>query len=202
MKKLITTILILLSLHSFSQSDSTFRHLKVLKISALSFRVPYVGSSARISYEYGISDKFTLEHEVGFNFYDSKGFMLRTDVKRYLNSGNNSNYLGIDLFYKNQNYTTSDTLLNNYTFYEVHKNAIALSVKYGQVKTFNFGLIIDFYFGVGIRLIQNRNTLSTIENSSMEATSDYGPNLIMNKAGTRLYPNILFGLKIGYKLNK
>jgi hypothetical protein len=24
----------------------------------------------------------------------------------------------------------------------------------------------------------------------------------MNKAGTRLYPNILFGLKIGYKLNK
>jgi len=202
MKRLITTTLILISMQCFSQSDSTLRNLKVLKISALSFRVPYVGSSARVSYEYGISEKITLEHEVGFNFYDSKGFMIRTDVKRYMNSGSNSNYWGIDLFYKNQNYTTSDSILDNYASYKVHKNVLALSLKYGEVKTFNFGLVIDFYLGLGIRLIQNRNTLSTLENSKMEATSDYGPNLIMNKAGSRLYPNILFGLKIGYKLNK
>lgn len=202
MKKLITIFLILQSVNGLSQTDSTYRHLKVLKVSALSFRVPYVGSSARLSFEYGISDKFTLEHEAGFNFYDSKGFMLRTDVKKYISSGSTSNYWGIDLFYKNQNFTTSDSILNNYSFYEVFKNALALSIKHGEIKTFRCGLVLDFYLGLGIRLIQNRNTLSPIENMNMQATSDYGPNLIMNKAGIRLYPNILFGLKVGYKMNK
>jgi hypothetical protein len=201
MKKLIGTIFILISLQAFAQSDSTIRTLKVLKISALSFRVPYVGSSARISYEYGISKRFSLEHEIGFNFYDTRGFMLRTDIKRYLKSGRNSDYVGIDLFYKNQNYHTADTIVNNYIQYDVSKNVLALSLKYGQVATFKFGLVLDFYVGLGLRLIQNRNTLSSKENSKMEPTSDYGPNLILNKAGTRFYPNVLFGFKIGYKLN-
>jgi len=202
MKILIGTILILTNLQAFAQSDSTIQVLKVIKISALSLRVPYVGSSARISYEYGISKKFSLEHEIGFNFYDTKGFMLRTDVKRYTyTSSSNSEYFGIDLFYKNQNYQTTDTILNNYTEYSVSKNVIALSLKFGQVTTFKFGLILDFYMGLGLRLIQNRNTLSSNENINMQATSDYGPNLILNRAGTRLYPNVLFGLKIGYKLN-
>lgn len=200
MKNLIGTILILINFQILAQSDSTIRTLKVFKISALSFRVPYVGSSVRISFEYGISKKFSLEHEIGINFYDSKGFMLRTDVKRYLSSGRNSEYVGIDLFYKNQNYHTADTILNNYVQYDVSKNVLALSLKYGQVTTFKFGLVLDFYVGLGLRLIQNRNTLSPTENFNMEATSDYGPNLIMNRAGNRIYPNVLFGLKFGYKL--
>jgi hypothetical protein len=143
-----------------------------------------------------------LEHEIGFNFYDSRGFMLRTDVKRYQYSGRNSQYVGIDLFYKNQNYHTSDTIFNGNVQYQVFKNVVALSLKYGEVTTFKFGLVLDFYIGLGLRFIQNRNTLSPIENKGMAPTSDYGPNLIMNRAGNRLYPNVLVGLKIGYKLKK
>jgi hypothetical protein len=162
--------------------------------------VPYVGRSARIGIEYRIKPYYTIEHEAGLFFDNSKGYMYRTDIKKYLEGWDDGTYISIDLFHKYQTYSSSDTILGVLTDYRVNKTVETVSFKYGRVITFKFGLLLDFYCGLGIRFQQNKNTLTSEQNAYLPPRYDYNTNWILNRQQNRVYPNLLAGIKIGYRI--
>lgn len=185
--------------HCFGQNDSTNVNRFSIKSCATSFHVPFVGRSARISFEYKIRPYYSIEHEIGLFFDNSTGYMFRTDVKKYLKSNNDGTYMAIDVFHKYQTYSNSDTIVGVLKKYDVKKYVETLSFKYGRVITFKFGLLLDFYCGLGVKFQQNTNSLSTEDNANLPPLHDYNTNWILNKAQNRVYPNLLAGLKIGYR---
>lgn len=197
------TTLILFSLilinSCFGQNESTRVNRYAIKICASSFHVPFVGRSARLSFEYRINPYYSLEHEAGFFFDNSNGYMFRTDLKKYLKNDNNGTYIAIDLFHKYQTYSNSDTIVGILKSYTVKKNIETLSFKYGRVITFKFGMLLDFYCGLGIKFQQNKNSLSPEDNAHLPPLHDYNTNWILNKEQNRIYPNLMAGIKIGYR---
>lgn len=172
----------------------------LVKFSPLSLHVPYVGRSLRLGCEYKIKEHISLENEFGFFFDNSKGYLGKMELKFYSDALDQRNYFSGELYFKNQYYTTSDSFGLELREYNVTKNVECLTFKYGTVAVFKFGFLVDAYIGLGIRFQQNENTLTQYENDHMESTSDYGPNLILNRAGNRVYPNFTAGIKIGFRI--
>lgn len=198
MKTTLIIICLLIFKSCFCQIDSTNVNRIALKLCVSSLHVPYVGRSVRTSIEYRIKSFYSIEHEAGLFFDNSKGYMFRTDIKKYLESYNDGTYISIDLFHKFQTYSASDTISGTLTDYHVKKNIETLSFKYGRVITFKCGLLVDLYCGIGIKFQQNKNTLSKEENANMPPLYDYNTNWILNREQNKVYPNLLAGLKIGY----
>lgn len=171
-----------------------------VKVIPTSLHVPYVGRSLRVSCEYRIKEYFSIENEFGFFFDNSKGYIAKFEFKYYFDKPNEGLYCSGELYYKNQNYSTSDNFGNELKEYTVNKNIECLTIKWGNLRVFKYGFIVEPYAGIGIRFQQNRNSLSATDNLSMEATTDYGPNIILNQARNRVYPNITAGIKVGLRL--
>jgi hypothetical protein len=201
MKATLIIISLLIFNSCFSQNDSTIDNRVALKFCISSLHVPYVGRSFRTCIEYRIKPFYSIENEAGLFFDNSKGYMFRTDIKKYLENYNDGTYISIDLFHKFQTYSASDTIFGTLTDYHVKKNIVTLSFKYGRVISFKFGLLVDLYCGIGIKFQQNKNTLSKEENANMPPLYDYNTNWILNREQNKVYPNLLAGLKIGYILN-
>jgi len=209
--KLLPIIFSLLALCSFAQptdeNEETYDQRLSVKISPLSFITPYTGPCAKLSVEYKPSH-IAFQQEFGMFFYSSKGFETKSEVKYYTHA---EEYFSIEAFYKNQRYTTPDIIDTSDTYdqdyvilhpFDVWKNVGSLSFKYGTLKVFRYGFVTDIYCGIGIRVQQTHNSLSAEDNASMPPTSDYGPNLILDKARTLVYPNIVLGVKIGWRILK
>ena len=199
MKQLLVTLFLSQVFFTFGQQDVSCVNKLAIKLCATSYHVPFVGRSARIGVEYRIKPFYSLEHELGFFFDNSTGYLFRTDVKKYFKKYNDGTYLAIDLFHKYQTYSNTDTILGVLKSYTVRKNIETISLKYGQVVTFKFGLLLDFYCGLGVKFQQNKNSLSSEDNSNLPPLHDYNTNWILNRAQNRIYPNLMAGIKIGYR---
>lgn len=202
-----TVLYFLLCFTAFGQYDQRLS----LKISPLSFVTPYTGPIAKLSLEHKCRNNVALQYEGGLFFYQSRGGSVRVELKNYLGSGTETagDYLSLEAFYKYQAYTTdkvvdtADPYEQNYIIldpFDVRKHAESLTVKYGNLRVLKCGFVVDVFCGLGIRFQQTRNSLSPDDNAAMPATSDYGPNLILNKAMNRILPNIVAGIKIGWRL--
>ena len=87
-------------------------------------------------------------------------------------------------------------MFKNYT---VKKNIETLSFKYGKVIQYKYGILLDIYCGIGIKFQQNKNSLSHEENANLPPLFDYDTNWILNREQNKIYPNLLAGIKIGYR---
>lgn len=204
-------LLFIISNFSFGQNSVGNDSKVSVKISPLSLIQPFVGPCAKLSIEYRVKNNIAFQNEIGIFFHSSSGFETRFEVKRYIEQPDKTigNYFSMELFYKYQYYTTpyvidtADPYEQNYLIlepFDVNKHVESLTFKYGQLNVFKYGFIIDAYCGLGIRFQQIKNSLSTDDNASLPPTSDYGPNLILDKARNTIYPNLLLGVKIGFRV--
>lgn len=193
--------------------DSTINSKLCVKIAPLSNLGIYAGPSFRAGIEYKIKDKISFYNEFGWFYLYGQGGLTKFEIKKYLNNSdlNVGNYLSVELFYKYQQYNATDTISflnssNTITKYSkdyfVSKNVECLTIKYGSMTVYKFGIVVDLFVGLGIRLKQANNTLTTTENNNIQHSSDYGPNVFTNEAGIKVYPNLDAGIKIGFNFKR
>lgn len=192
--------------------DSLNDNKLCLKVAPLAIFDIYNGMAPRVGIEYKLIHNYSLYHEIGTyipnvnSMNSNQGIILRTEFKRYLNrsSVSSGNYLSIELFYKYQQYNTNDSIRSaiNYTRdYSVFKSVGCFNVKYGSMKIYKFNMIVEYFISLGLRYKVTRSNLSQQENDNLVSTDDsYNINLLVNRAGTFLFPNVDAGIKIGYKL--
>ena len=148
-------------------------------IEPLSILPTYSGSSLRVGTEYKLKKKWSMYNELGYyvNYINEanypkrvKGYTTKIELKHYRINVNQASgrYISLEFFLKNQNYIATDTIHNGLIRYgkeySVSKNVEALSIKYGKLKVYKFGLVIDSYIGVGVRFKQTENSLTEEEN--------------------------------------
>lgn len=199
--------LLLSSVAAAQQHDSIDSRLSV-KLSPLSLPGVYVGPCARISLEHKLRSSWAAQYDAGVFFYSTKGMTFRAELKRYLNNAGRTSgkYLSAELQYKYQRYTTPavsehDTIdgdVFDLDPFDVSKNVECLTFKFGNIKVWRSGFILEVFCGLGIRFQQVQNSLSAYDNEHMPSTSDYGPNIILDQAGNHVYPNLVAGVKVGY----
>lgn len=188
--------------------DSVLDSRLAVKLAPLSL----LNTSIRIGVEYKVKDNWSLYNELGYYFLTTKGALAKFEVKHYLtnSSKNVGNYVSAELYYKYEEYLTTDTIskvnLNNLQItryekeYKVFKNIECLTIKYGIMTACKYRLVFDAFAGIGLRLKQATNTLTSDENEHIKSSHDYGPNIIMNQAGFKVYPNFDLGVKIGFRI--
>ena len=196
---------------SLSQTTPCKLCFKVLPFSLLDL---YSGSSIRIGSELRIKKNFSINGEVGF-FYpkkplfwqsdeilNNKGFCLRAEFKFYRKYYYEGEYYSFDLFYKNQSFSTSDTINLGTKYlkeYSISKNVFAINFNYGKMNVYYDKFIVEFCVGGGVRLKMFDSELSPEENDHIISESDYSTNVFNHKEGQLFAPNIVIGVKFGYK---
>lgn len=201
---------------SFGQSDSIPASKLIVKFAPLSLIPAYMGPSIRAGVEYRFKNPWAIYGELGSFFYNSKGLTGKLELKFYFSetvfkkpARAVSNYFSTELYYKYQYYDTYDSIAPDLmdgepgfpkTEYSVSKHIECFTIKYGALNVFNSGFVLDAFIGLGIRFKQAKNTLSPEDNVNMPSTSDYGPNLFINRAGNFIYPNFEAGIKIGWRI--
>lgn len=182
-----------------------------LKFAPLSLLGIYTGPSIRLGAEYKLKDTWSLYNELGY-FIGNRGGIAKFELKHYLDDWekNVGTYVSAELTYKYQHYQTSDTIakINQSNLqitkyeknYSVTKHVECLTIKYGVMKVYKYGILIDAFVGLGIRIKQATSSLTYEENQNIKHSSDYGPNVFTNQAGNKIYPNIDLGVKIGYRI--
>lgn len=164
--------------------------------------------SPRLGVEYKLKNNYALYNEIGTYFpspngmHQNKGFLVKTEFKRYFNHNRltSGNYLSAELFYKHQNYFTNDTISGLFKNYQVIKDVGCFTVKYGILRVLKYNIVIDYFFGVGLRYKVASSSLTDEENRTIVPNGDYHINVLLNKAGTFILPNFDAGIKIGYRV--
>gem|GEM_PF-1507342 len=202
-------------LKHFSSSDNRIL-VKTTPLSLVNF---FDGPSYKISLEFKLIRNTSLEIGWG-NFLsystengsNGKGFILNPELKYYLNHSHQATgrYLAIDYNYKDQKYGWSDTVVSkqgaliqkDYKDYTIHKFLTTANLKYGILRVYKNTLVLDYFFGVGIKFKSTSSGLSAEETNSIVHPGDYGGGYvpIKNETGTFVYPNVMAGLKLGFRL--
>ncbi len=208
-------LLTLLFFRAIGQSDSLIENKLCLKITPFSLVDSYNGSSLRLGSEIKLKNNFAIYSELGtffphslinsFWFRKNSGILIKGELKRYLNKKKITSglYNSIELFYKYQSYTTTDTIniKPNYPKdYKVYKNVYCATLKFGELVVYKSGLVMDLSVGLGVRFKFSKSTLTTEENNNILGEGDNATNIITNKAGEYIYPNFVIGIKFGYRL--
>jgi len=175
-----------------------------IKIAPLSMLNAFNGYSPRVGIEYRIKDYWSIYNEAGFFLYRG-GVLTKFEIKNYLEDYKNvGNYVSAELFYKYQSWGDWDSVhVDGKTYrkdFTISKHVECLTIKYGNMKVYAFGIVVDVFAGLGIRFKQAKNTLTYEENMNIQHSSDYGPNVFVNEGRNRIYPNFDFGIKIGYRI--
>jgi hypothetical protein len=201
-----------ISLSRWIMPDSVVDSRICVKIAPLSLLGIYVGPSIRAGVEYRVKENWSIYNELGCFFKYTQGALAKIEIKHYLTFSNRNvgNYVSAELYYKYQQYQATDTIakINQANLqitryeknYSVTKHVECLTIKYGVMNVCKFGIVIDAFVGLGVRLKQGSNTLTDDENQNIKHSSDYGPNVITNQAGFKVYPNFDAGVKIGYRI--
>ena len=186
--------------------DSTIDSKICVKVAPLSLLGIYTGPAIKAGLEYKVRNNLSLYNELGFYFLYGSGVSVKLEVKKYFETNKNvGNYLSAELHYKYQAYDASDTIrvgVSGQPYnrdYQVSKHVECLTFKYGNMTAYKFGLVLDAFVGLGIRFRQGQNTLTSVENDNIKSSSDYGPNVLENRAGFFVFPNFDLGVKIGYR---
>ena len=202
----------------FGQIATTRSLGTFLKFETTSLLPIYTGTSFRFGVEIKGDKKFGNYFELGYypNFYGAyhvRGGIARWEVKRYDRRGQyqeskhhwNLTYTSLEVFVKSESYNTYDSI-RPYPmiekFYSVSTNLACLNLQFGTVDVYTSGIILDTHVGIGLRVKHTTNSLSREENENIESSSDYGPNVFTHTAGNFIYPNLNFGIKIGYWIKK
>jgi hypothetical protein len=167
--------------------------------------------SPRIGVEYKLKRNISLYNEIGTfipnanGMSNNVGFLIKTEFKNYINKRKltSKHYVSAELFYKQQSYYTYDSIYfsgNGYVKdYHVSKNVLCFTIKYGYLHILPNNIVVDFFVGVGVRQRFVVSSLTSEENSNIQADNSSETNILKSKAGTFTYPNFDAGIKIGYR---
>lgn len=183
MKTLLLTLTVLYLSVSYGQRDIAF-HAKTpdaffvtnrkwdpklcIKAAPLSLLGIYAGPSARLGVEFKIKDNWSLYHEVGYFFAYKHGALTKLELKHYFRyqdepDENSGGYLSAELYYKYQYFDATDSIqiLPKYEKeYSISKHVECLTIKFGYMKIYPFGIVVDMFAGIGVRVKQAKNTLT------------------------------------------
>ncbi len=190
--------------------DTLYDNKICLKIAPLSLLDIYGGMSTRIGIEYKLKKNYALYNEIGTyipnanGYSNNKGILTKCEFKYYINKKHFSSggYFSAELFYKYQSFSTWDSITIKPTYakdFTVYKSVACLTVKFGRMQVFKCGILLDYFFGIGIRYKNATSTLNSNENSNIQSGGDYSLNILAEKSGQYILPNFDAGIKIGYR---
>ncbi|MFT3822290.1 MAG: hypothetical protein QM731_00170 [Chitinophagaceae bacterium] len=162
------------------------------------------GSSFRGGIEYGLNNNWALSATAGA--YLQNGYIIKGELKRYLNDAPNRAFLSLE--YKNlwHVYTARDYVRKRDSIdmyvpdkdqpvnYNVERVVNQLSIKYGRTHFMNHNLVFEWYAGAGVRFKSAHTNQDQSElyhyHESMAAGFSYTP-------GKVIYPGFTLGVKVG-----
>jgi hypothetical protein len=219
MRFLVIALLLLKSMFCFAQDDTTIvDNYFCVKTSPLAFIDPWGGYSYRLGAEwkligntafsfeagqyYSLGGKFDLKHH-------TKGFIFRPEFKVYFNKLGSTTgpYISLDAFYKKIDFGYKDSIRIDPNppyekLYNIWKKVYSINVRYGEMEVIKNAVVFEWFIGGGIRVINGRNDLSTEENEHVLTGENHGSEIGMGqRAITGIFPNITFGIKIGYSFS-
>ena len=205
--------------HSFCQDEKFSDNKFCIKTSPLALIDVYGSYSWRLGTEFKVSGNTAMSLEYGtyFNYgnnrninlrWDSKGFIIRPELKVYLNREKfcSGPFLSLEYLYKDIafNFEDSIKLGSNPPFfkdYRIFKHISAITVKYGELRINDDGFIFEWYVGAGVRICRGHNTLTPEEDKGVLTGEGHGDVI---SAGQRwvnyVAPNLSAGFKIGWRL--
>ncbi|TGD59482.1 DUF3575 domain-containing protein [Flavobacterium humi] len=199
----------------FSQSNEGIDNDFCIKTNPLSLIDVYGSYSYRIGLETKIYKNFAFSAEVGnyFNYgkndgirKNSKGYIIKPEVKWYLNKNGKTNgdFVSLEYTYKDILFDWKDSIpaINNpnrVMDYRIQKKINCLTVKIGNLKAYSNNLIFEWFVGIGLRISKGKDSLTDEERNSIKA---FDESEIANaqKNVNYILPNLSLGIKIGYRL--
>lgn len=214
--KKILFFIILVSFKLTAQYSNDTNNRLNITISPLSLINGYEGFPLRMGIEYNLNHKImiSLDGETPvFNTNQSvkmnpKGFVIKPSLNfKAYDSGSESGYLGIEYMYKNQDYRFRDSININEIkfdkFYKMNRKVHTVSVKAIFREEISNHFYYDVDFGLGIRLINSTSNLSAEEQNGVYGGEFEGVTQsedLIRRVGKLVYPNLLFNIKVGYRI--
>jgi hypothetical protein len=237
MKKEIGLLLFLLFILShglYSQTESIKKESVVLKYAPLSLLDPNL-TTLQFGLEYYISDKYAIQIEYGLkipfsdsaslrpSFKGGSGFRIKTEAHYYFGSNSifdfpfsiiepeigkfHNKYIGFELFYWQNNYTSYDALLDtvlNRTEefnFKVNKRALGAALKYGFTIKVYKRLDFEIYGGIGLKYFLISNPDRNINRPNCILPRHFyewfGPGSFPDLAK---YSGLRFNMPIGFRI--
>jgi hypothetical protein len=138
------------------------------------------------------------------------GYIIRPEIKLYLNSSGQASgdYCAIDFMYKKESYNYTDSILLTPAYVKTfpeNKTVYYFDIKYGEVIIGGNVIVVDVFFGLGVRVKRVTSNLTPQEVSHMDFTppGETDPSDIDGgtyEIGNFIYPNIEAGITIGFKI--
>ncbi|MBC7384410.1 MAG: DUF3575 domain-containing protein [Bacteroidia bacterium] len=206
--RIVTAILILISLNCAGQKNSLIQNFDPMLIPKKgAIKVSLVSPillTINISYEYALSNKYSMQHGLAYTDYYAYGrrgkyaafnnFQYTFDFRMYLK--NKVKFHGwyqqpfIKYTFINHHFYITDSITNKITNIEENIHAISIGYAFGKQKVYNNKWLIDVYFGVYESLTINYD--SNVEAGLETPRQSYKKAPIVN--GLWFRP----GLKVGY----
>jgi hypothetical protein len=150
-------------------------------------------------YSYGGNSKTDIRH-------NAKGYLIKPAIKYYLNKEKKclGNYLSLEYLHKEINFNYDDSIKIGTTptyqkRYNISKNINAYTAKYGNVKLYKSGIVLDWFLGLGVRFTSGGNNLNDVEQKGLLTGEGHGD--LIGEGQRSIYkvlPNFSLGFKIGY----
>lgn len=183
----------------------------------------------QVSVEKRVTRYFSITPEIGYQFYnfrhtdttfyDPYGFRTNIEfryyISQFINAGLSSKnvryYVAVQPFYTKNQYNTIITYYRrDYPNvwiddeFGVRKNTFGLDAIFGFQKPVSDKVVIDLYGGIGIlkRTLSNTQLYYNEDSGDVLGGSQIGKYLkgLNFSESSGIYPNIMVGIKIGYKL--
>ena len=228
MKQCILFLLLCSSIVTFSQTEED-KSTWIIKGNATSLLDVFAFPTVQLSVEKKLTKCLSLTAELGVQCYDFHhtdstilkpgGFKLNVEIRCYVSKFIDTDlskkldgfYLGLQPFIRQNQYsagvsyyTSNDSLHNMVDHMGVKKTVYGLNGILGYQKPISGKVVIDLYAGIGIMNRNVRNTNREYNRDSDERLmgTDLGPlfQYLNLRESSGPAGNVLFGIRIGYKL--
>ncbi len=226
MRTSLTLMFLLLNIYSFSQDHRLSILLSPLcLIDDFSFPTIQGGIEIKISNRITFYNEFGGKYREGAYEYNdtsliqSTGYKYKSEIRYYLKSSDNKRnthqrglYLGANVFYikdtHNGNityYPGGDKAVINSDYFAVEKNVWGFNAVMGWHQVFKKHLILDPFWGLGVRFRTTENFQREYDPNTDEAIFPREPTVygikdgIDTQSGTSSLLNIIGGVRIGYR---
>ncbi len=147
----------------------------------------------------------------GGRLSDAKGYIIKCELKYYLNKTHTSNgyYLSLEGFYKKQSFNWQDSIHLTPAYLTTFPDFVSVycfNAKFGQLIVYKHRIIIDWYVGLGIRFKNITSTLTQQQMSGLKYNNNDNPYNTTEvywstyPGGKEIFPNLDLGFKIGYRI--
>ena len=200
---------------NFAQTNNVNENKFSVKVNPLALIDAYGSYSYRIGTEFKIYKNFATSIEIGsyFNYgkndgirTNSKGFIIKPEIKMYLNRNKmtTGDFISLEYQYKKIafNYLDSIKIAPTPTYqkeYRIYKNISSINLKFGNLKVYKNNFLFEYYVGAGIRFCRGYNSLPEIENNAVLTGEGHGSEIGYGQRSINyVRPNLTWGFKLGY----